>query len=270
MAPHAHPVDAALGSPELLESPLLRAAGFRHGFFTRRGGVSAPPFDALSFTAAGTPPAALEENLRRAAVALGVSAQQLYFLTQVHGVACRVLGGEEARGAVLTEEGDVTLSARPGVACAVRTADCVPVLLADPTTGAVAAIHSGWRGTVANVVLAGVEALVALSGSPATHFVAAVGPHIESCCFEVDDAVADALAAASSAGRTVIVSGDKPHVDLRAVVSAQLSDAGLPLSSVDHVPGCTVCDAARFFSFRRDGDASGRLLAAIVAGERTP
>jgi YfiH family protein len=233
--------------------------------------VGAPPWDTLSFAVStGDDAAAVAENRARAASALGVEPGALLYLSQVHGIAHRVLRRDEAFEEVVRAVGDITLSADAGVACGIRTADCVPILLAHPGRGAVAAIHSGWRGTTLDVAGAGVRALRELAG--AGRVLAAVGPHIEPCCFEVGDDVAAELARASSAGERVISrqGRQKPHVDLRQLVHAQLVAAGVGAGDIDDVTGCTVCDAARFFSYRRDGARSGRLLSAIVAGYQPP
>jgi YfiH family protein len=180
-----------------------------------------------------------------------------------------VLTGVEDPEEVILSVGDVTLSRSPGVACGVRSADCVPVLLADRRTGAVAAVHSGWRGTVAGAAPAGVAALRELVGGE-EDLVAAVGPHIEACCFEVGDDVAAQLAGCSSAGESAVIRapGRKTHVDLRRIVHAQLEAAGIAEGRIDDVRGCTVCDKERFHSYRRDGKVSGRLLSAIVTAPR--
>src|SRR5262249_10164823 len=189
----------------MLTSALLAGAGFRHAFFTRAGGVSPPPWDTLNFAASvGDAPANVLENLRRAARTLGVSVARLYVLSQVHGTASRVLDGSEDRDEVVRSVGDIVLSRAAGVACGVRTADCVPVLLADRITGTVAAVHSGWRGTVAGAAITGVAALRQLGGGQGD-LVAAVGPHIAACCFEVGDDVAASLAAGSPAGEHAVI-----------------------------------------------------------------
>jgi YfiH family protein len=241
---------------EALESPRLAAAGFVHAFFTRRGGVSDPPWDTLNTAGStGDDPAAIAENLARAARRLGI---------QVHGVIARVLKGSECRAQVVCEVGDITLSRTPGVGCGVRSADCAPVLIADRRSGAAAAVHSGWRGTVRRAAVEGVAALRRIAGEGAD-LVAAIGPHIEACCFEVGDDVAAQLAGCSIAGAGAVHRGGaRPRVDLRRILHAQLEEAGLAPAAIDDVRGCTVCDAARFFSYRRDGQRSGRLLSAIV------
>lgn len=260
-----------------LTSPLLERLGFRHAFFTREGGVSQPPWDSLNFAAStGDDPAAVQENLARAARALGVAPARVHFLSQVHGTAHRVLTGDEIWDEVVRSIGDITLSRAPGVAAGVRTADCAPVLVADRKSGAVAAIHSGWRGTVANVVREGIAALRALAGGP-SELCAAIGPHIERCCFEVGLDVADALAGASAAGSAAVIEAARLRVDLRRILRAQIEAEGLAVEAIDDVPGCSVCarspsgaGAPLFHSFRRDGQRSGRMLSAIVPNPPAP
>jgi YfiH family protein len=190
-------------------------------------------------------------------------------LSQVHGTAAHVLLGVEDPEEVARSVGDVALTQEAGVACGVRTADCVPVLVADRRTGAVAAIHSGWRGTVAGVVGVGIDALRTLVDGEGD-LVVAIGPHIASCCFEVGDDVAEALLGCSPAGKSALIAAPdgKPHVDLCRIVHAQLAEAGVDADRIDDVVDCTVCNRARFHSFRRDGQHSGRMLSAIVASPR--
>jgi polyphenol oxidase len=251
-------------SAEYLTSPLLSRAGFRHAFFTRRGGVSEGAFRSLNFSvSAGDDPARVAENLFRAGHALGVDAERIYFLSQVHGRAVECADGSEPRDAFVLRQGDIVVGARSNLACAVRSADCVPVLLADRVSGAVAAVHAGWRGVAGRAVEAGVVSLKQLVGGP-TQLIAAIGPHISLDSFEVSEEVASELLAASPDAAVVDRSKRRPHVDLRRIVRAQLASLGLEPSAIDDVWGCTVRDEAQFFSFRRDGQASGRLLSAIV------
>jgi polyphenol oxidase len=271
--------DVTLGVPEggpmILTSALLDEAGFAHAFFTRHGGVSAPPWDSLSFAVStGDDPAAVRENFARAARALGLPPEaRVYVLRQVHRTAARAVKGDEPWDEVARSEGDIVLTggaqARAGrAAVGVLLADCVPVLLADRRSGAVAAIHSGWRGTAANAARAGVSALRALASDPGD-LLAAIGPHIEGCCFEVGPDVAEVLARASRADASAVLPGERPRVDLRCIVRAQLEAEGLDPEAIDDVRGCSVCTrepdgAPRFHSFRRDGTRSGRLLSAIL------
>src|SRR4051812_30129301 len=116
------PVESSIA----LHGAILGSAGFRHAFFTREGGVSLPPWDTLSFAVSvGDDAAAVRENFARAARHLGVDADRLFVLSQVHGTAHRVLGRGDDRDAVVRCEGDITISREEGVACGVRSADCV-------------------------------------------------------------------------------------------------------------------------------------------------
>ena len=250
----------------------LSARGFRHAFFTRQGGHSPPPFDSLHFGATGHSEKQLAANVEEAAFALGIAPAQLFTASQVHGCDVVLLAPTAEHQQVRDRQADALLACTPGQACAIKVADCLPLLLADAHSGAVAAVHSGWQGTVANVAAAAVRALRQAIGQQGD-LIAAIGPHIGVCCFEVGDEVAtrlrDVARASSGSARDddVVqrVPGRRPHVDLGAVVWRQLRAAGIARESIEIVKACTKCDPARFFSHRRDGQQSGRNLAAIVA-----
>ncbi len=210
-----------------LESALLRAAGFRHGFSVR-------PWDFKADREASEDAIALILRLPR---------HRMFRVSQVHGARAVKAPCEPS------EEADALVATDPETAVGVRVADCVPILLADSNSGAVAAVHAGWRGVVAGVIASAFR-LHAFD-------LAAIGPCIGSCCFEIGEDVAEKLA-------PHVIQGMKPRGDLRAAVRAQLRAAGLQNAQIDDVPGCTKCDAARFFSYRRDGEASGRHLAVIA------
>lgn len=252
-------------NPDFLQSELFRGAGFSHAFFTRRGGVSSGPFESLNFSiSVGDDPLRVEQNLRRAAQALGVTREQLYFVSQVHGTGVCELGGDEPASEVTRRCADVVLSAAQGVACAVRTADCLPVLFADPRSGAVAAAHAGWRGLVRGVLAAAVRALEARQ-CKVSELLVAIGPHISVRGFEVSAEVAAELQAASPNAEIVRDDlGEKPHCDLRGLARSQLTALGISAERIDDVLGCTWTDPSLFFSYRRDGKTSGRHLSAIV------
>ena len=249
-------------SPLFRTSRLLAQAGFTHGFFLRTGGVSQGIFSSLNFTTTtGDSAENVARNLAVAGQALDLDAEKIYFLSQVHGTDCVVVDGSENREEVLVTEGDVVLTRTPGVAAAIRTADCVPVLLGCTETGLVAACHAGWQGCVKQVVPVTVEKLRSLG---AKSLLAAVGPHISLASFEVSDDVAQELLLASPDKGIVDRSFEKPHVNLRRMVHSQLRASGLGDDDIDHVEGCTLLDQDDFFSCRRDGNPSGRMLSAIV------
>ncbi|MCA9601944.1 MAG: peptidoglycan editing factor PgeF [Polyangiales bacterium] len=245
-----------------IQSALLERHGFRHAFTDRTGGVSAAPFDSLNLARnVGDDAEAVEANHRRVVAALGVAPAPLHEVSQVHGTRVRELrSGEDARR-VRAEEADA-LIARDGQAVAVRVADCVPVLVADRTTGAVAAVHAGWRGTADGVLPAAVHALAPVSPSD---LLVALGPHIRPAAFEVGGEVIERLRAAAPGTDPEVRGHAKPHADLAVVLRAQLAALGVPESNVEDVGGCTFAEAERFFSFRRDGKLSGRQAGVIVA-----
>jgi YfiH family protein len=233
----------------LLSSKLLADQGFAHAFPTR---------------------SATEEEL-----SAYFSAEVIVQVKQVHGgraVEADAAAGTEA-DAIVGRAGARPLAAAAGptgrsgpVAVGVRVADCVPLLLADPRTGDVAAVHAGWRGVVAKVVPAAIEALAGLDPPGRVPLFAAIGPCIGACCFEVGRDVGAQIADACGKGRVVVwAAQDKVYVDLRAAVRAQLQARGVPDAHIEDVPGCTKHEAARFHSHRRDGADSGRMLAAIAA-----
>lgn len=264
--------------PLTLTSALLKEAGFTHGFFTRRGGVSAPPFDELNFFAgAGDSPSSVTTNRQIAAQFLGVSHEALYYVSQVHGTDSVVLRSSDNFNDVVQKRGDITLSNSPGVACGVRSADCLPVLLADRRSGAVAAVHSGWKGTTLRAASIGVETLREFIGDNGD-IIAAIGPCISVCCFEVGDEVALQLTRASGAGESALSWGPPSsraieknpdllrtrRIDLRLIVKTQLLESGVAARNIDDVAGCTHCNPTLYHSHRRDAERSGRLLSAIV------
>jgi polyphenol oxidase len=254
---------------DVLRSLQLQNLGIAHGFNLRTGGVSAGPFASFNLgRSVGDEAARVHANRERFARAVGYPETALYEVSQVHGRSIQVVAPGAAVATVRQTPADGLVAALPGLAIGVRSADCVPILLADRATGAVAALHAGWRGVVLGVVEAGVASLCAAGqrqGGAWSGIVAAIFPHIRRCCFEVGPEVAEALATASSDGAVVDRTGEKPRVDLARAVLAQLVGAGIEPAHIDDVPGCTRCEPARFFSYRRDGAASGRHLTAIVS-----
>ena len=251
-------------------SALLASAGFMHGFSTRHGGVSPAPFDAMNLGIAQAPgepdtEANVAENAARLMRAIGAPRAAMVRVRQVHGCAVHSCAPQD-RGVVAGREADALVSADPGVAPCVRTADCVPVLVGCPRSGAAAAIHAGWRGIVAGVVARAVEALVRDHGADAGAMVAAIGPCIGRGVYEVGPGVAAEFAAAAGAGFVLPPSGSraKEHIDCFGAVRAQLAACGIAPRSIDGEELCTVGTAGDFFSYRRDGARSGRMAAVIV------
>ncbi len=261
----------------LLSSSLLRACGVPHGFGVRTGGVSTGPCATLNLgLTVGDAPAHVAENRRRFFVDAGIDEARVPELVQVHGdriVFARVEGDGLLLAALPAGpplaafvEADAVVAA-PGAAAAVRVADCVPVLLYDPDSGAAAAVHAGWRGTASHIVAKAVEALGRAHGARPQVLRAVIGPAIGRCCYEVGDDLARRFEADPAFGAAVVRrDGARPHLDLAEANRRLLEGAGLKADHVEALGLCTACDGERFFSHRRDAGRTGRHLAAIAAG----
>jgi len=190
----------------------------------------------------------------RVAAALADSGR-LYLLKQVHGTVVRAAPWEGR------PEGDAATADRAGLILGIETADCLPVLLADPGRRLVAAAHAGWRGTAAGVTRAAVAALVQRGSRPAD-LVAALGPAIGPCCYEVGEELVGAFGPGGGAFFRPRPRG-RPHLDVRAANVAQLREAGLPEASIHQVGDCTSCRADLYHSYRRDGPEAGRMISYV-------
>ncbi len=249
-----------------LSAPRLTEAGFRHGFSLRTGGVSLAPFTSLNLARnLGDRPDFVEENQRRLASAIGYEPSRLFEVSQVHGAQVEHVDDSLSPEAFRAREADALLTNVAGVAVGIRVADCVPILLADRQSGAVAAVHAGWKGIVSGVVGRAVSELLRVSGGKTQDVLCAVGPHIGAEAFEVGHEVAEALSQCVPQVSVVLPREPRPHVDLGRAVGAQLQATGISPHQIELVGGCTYSDAARYYSYRRDGSATGRHLAVILA-----
>jgi YfiH family protein len=238
----------------ILESPLL--APFPHGFTTRGGGASDPPYDRLNLGGGvGDDPERVAENWRRLQRASGLAFARV---RQVHGA--RVVRADG--GGLAAEEADAVLSTRAGVAACVSVADCVPVLLADPGSGPHVAVHAGWRGTLARAAAEGVAALAREVGAAPGAVLAAIGPSIGPCCYAVSEDLAARFEA--ELGPEAIAPGPRVRLDLWRANARVLALAGVEASRVDVLRRCTACERDLFFSHRRDAGRTGRQVAFIA------
>jgi YfiH family protein len=256
--------DGGLGALPLLRSRVLGQVV--HAFPTRAGGVSPAPYDSLNLAVRwGDGRDNVLENRRRLLAACGV--ERVAIARQVHGAGVVNVTAAELPP---DTEADALISDVSGVALGVFTADCVPLLIADPVTGAVAAVHAGWRGVIAGVAPAAVQGLRGCYGSRPADLRVALGPAIGPCCFEVGAEV-EAAFAASFPGLPLATPGPagKPHIDLKRALRAQLQGAGIPAAQIDAGDECTRCEPARFFSYRRDNTRTGQHLSVIVVPPQT-
>lgn len=165
-----------------------------------------------------------------------------------------------------TEGYDAIVTDQPGVILAVRTADCLPVLMFDPRQRVIAAVHAGWRGALCEVVPKTVRCMMDRFSSQPQTLVIGIGPSIRSCCYEVGEMVLAPLAARYSDWRGVVKeSGDKKAVlNLQELIRRQLLELGAPADQIEIAQACTACDHERFFSYRRDGKRAGSMWSGIV------
>lgn len=201
--------------------------------------------------------------------ALGCETDDVIACDQVHGTRIAAVDETSAgRGAIdyatAVPATDGLIACSPGIMLSLYFADCAPVLLLDPVTPAIGLAHAGWKGTAGRIAVLAVEAMSEKFGTAPDECLAAVGPSIGSCCYEVGDDVVQATAASVVGGDDFAArSGDRYMLDLPGIVASQLVEAGIPPRSIV-VPGvCTRCCAEDFFSYRREGP-TGRMGAFLM------
>ena len=239
-----------------------------HCFTTRFGGVSEGHLASLNLGIhRGDKPENVRKNYEILGEALGFSPEELVFTRQTHTNIVRAVDGSNRGEGLFREvvpECDALVTDTPGVVLAAFTADCTPILLHDPVTGAVGAVHAGWRGTVADIAGNAVRAMGEQFGSRPEDICAAIGPNIGPCCFETHGDVPDAVRAVlgEEAEGYIFPAGEKFRVDLKGVNAALLRRAGV--RDIEISTDCTACQPDRFWSHRRVGNDRGSLAAIIV------
>ena len=225
-----------------------------HGFTTRLGGVSQGYLSSLNLGMhRGDSPKNVAENYRRLAAAIGFSPEKLVLANQTHSDVVRVVTEDDCLGSLSHRdypECDGLVTNTPGIALMVFSADCTPILLHDPVTGAVGAVHAGWRGTASGIVKKAVAAMVSAFGCKPENISAAIGPNIGPCCFETDADVPEAMVSAlgEDAKPYIQARGDKFHVDLKQMNALWLRRSGV--SNIEISKRCTACSPELFWSHR--------------------
>jgi hypothetical protein len=247
----------------------VRAASlpFRHGFFTRRGGVSEGPFASLNCSLSGRDAReAVLENRARAAHAVGADPGGLVGLMQVHGAVAVGVEATWLPGA--GPRADAMVTDRPGIALGIVTADCAPVLFADATAGVIGAAHAGWRGAVTGILEATVAAMIGLGAEPG-RITAAIGPCIGQVSYEVASDLRDAVLVREPGDARFFAEGVRPQrwqFDLGGYCAARLGAAGV--GGVEVLGFDTVALDESFFSHRRrtlaDGGPIGHQISVIA------
>jgi YfiH family protein len=254
----------------------LEADGFVNGFSTRLGGVSAMPKDALSLAGFNDDRAENILENRRRFLKLFSGDWALAGCWQVHGADVRVVANAGEANPAENEKGDtiycdVIVSNAKGVLAGVKTADCVPILIGDPVSGGFAAVHAGWRGTLAIAAVVGVNRLVQEYGARPEDLCVAIGASAGPCCYEVGTDVIDAFTNRFS-GASLFTSTRPGHakIDLLRANRAQLESAGVLPDRIHIAPICTMCRTDLFFSYRREKSLHGKVGRLMAVVGRAP
>ena len=247
----------------------LTAAGITvpHCFTTRFGGVSSGIFDSLNIGMhRGDKPENVAKNHEILATTLDFDLKNLVLTHQVHSDIVRIVTKQDAQGLDhhTYPESDALVTNDPGTALVIFTADCTPILLHDPVTGAVSAAHAGWRGTAADIAGKTVQAMVDTFGCKPEDIRAAIGPNIAQCCFETDSEVPEAMLAAlgNAAAPHIRQQGDKYYVNLKEINAQFLRNAGV--HKIEISTACTMCEHHRFWSHRVTKGNRGSQGAVII------
>jgi YfiH family protein len=212
----------------------------------------------------------VRESYEAAADWFGVGASSIFVMRQVHGAAIAVIRepvDPSQMRAVVAADGAVT--DRVGLVLTVLTADCLPILMADPNRGVIAAVHAGWRSSVAGIAEKTVSLMNTVFGCEPADIFAALGPAIGRCCFEVGPEVVAAVRESFDFADDYlqIKAGGKGMLDLAGLNRSALTEAGLAAGAIWSADLCTYCRDDLFFSYRRQGEGTGRMLAGIMIEE---
>ncbi|MBC7341317.1 MAG: peptidoglycan editing factor PgeF [Clostridia bacterium] len=268
------------GGVDFLALPLAVGSSSAYAYFSSRiGGVSEPPYDQLNLSwSVGDDAENVEMNRRRFAGALGLAVDAIIWLRQVHSDQAVIIDSLPFRysytytgGEVLV--GDALITDQEGTGLCTSHADCVPVYVVDPVRHVGAMIHAGWRGTVAGIVEKTLAAMAARWGSEPKDCIAAIGPSIGPCCYQVGAEVVSALAKnvpspvkAFDKAAAKNQSSDRYSLDLKLIIAGILQFYGLEPDRIIQSRLCTSCLPEWFYSHRRDKGKTGRMAAVLVLG----
>jgi hypothetical protein len=257
------------GKVHYLESQILAATGAAiQGFTTRHEGVSRPPYNSLNLgTNTLDSPHSVIGNRSLLTRSFGARIEHLVTVNQVHGTDLLVIDAPNPDYShFLKLECDGIITNQPGLMIGICIADCVPLILLDPVKKVAAALHAGWKGTAGEIARKGVEALVKMFDSAPADILAAVGPGIGPCCYEVDTPVMEAFNKSGSGWDLFAVErgNGKWGLDLSAANRHQLMLSGLREEHIEYSELCVSCNHDLFFSYRRDNGDTGRQMGFIM------
>lgn len=239
----------------------------KHGFLSRCGGISKSPFSSLNFdTRDGDDCKNISHHKLIIGRLFGFDISRLLLIKQVHGNDVLVIDRRIKDISKLYENsGDIIITNQYNIAIGVLTADCVPIMMVDPVKKVIGIIHAGWRGVVKYVVKNALDAMVNHFGSDSKNILAAIGPSIGQCCYEVADAVAASFAENMEyCNEFMIKKKNKWQIDLKKANFIQMKNAGILEKHISTENICTSCENNMFFSYRADGKITGRQLNFIM------
>ena len=250
-------------------APALNQFDFlTHAFCTRLGGVSTGAFSGLNMSAStGDDKKNISKNWQILSEAFAIAADRFFLLRQVHSDQILILNQSSRKEAFFSPPAcDAVITDQPNIALCIKTADCVPIVLVDPQRGIIANIHAGWKGTALNIASKVVRSMAEHFGSRAEEMVAAIGPAIGPCCYEVDEPVVRAMGSWGEDRETCRPAADENHwmLDLPRINRQQMIHAGIPGKSITTVEFCTSCRNDLFYSHRRDRGKTGRQVHFIM------
>lgn len=238
-----------------------------HAFLSRIGGVSSAPFASLNFDDRDTDPKDnIEKNRAIIAKELSIPVENLVTVSQVHGSVVHRVTGDNRRERV---EADAIVTDAPNIPIGIMTADCLPALFYDPVKHVIGAAHGGWKGTALSVSIKTIETMGRLYGSKPRDIIAAIGPYIGPCCYNIGENVVDEFEKAFGKDLSYIIKdGDKTRLDIGKANVAQLLSAGVMRERITETAPCTSCESSTFFSYRKDRGRTGRQLSLIMLRPR--
>ena len=234
-------------------------------FFSQRGKIidndNYSSFNACHYT--GDIPSHIEQNRKALCQHFGISQENLIIPLQTHSSNVSIIDHTPINGDRLTNVDGIVTNVR-GVLLAVNTADCLPILLADATAGVIAAVHSGWRGTVNRISVNAINAMKSL-GAEARNIKVFIGPSIKSCCFEVGDEVVEQFNRTFPQYNDIIISTTpRPHINLSQACIHSMIEVGIDINNISDSGICSHCNYKDYFSARRVGINSGRTLSGVI------
>ena len=248
---------------EYLQSPLLSNCDFlEHAFCTRRGGASQDDYKSLNMSfREGDEEFRVLSNWDRLATAFDIPLEQFLVVNQVHGDAIFVIKQHGSYFSTREELNyDAIVTNRSNLAICIKTADCVPVFIVDKVKKVIAAVHAGWRGTTLGISAKVIRLMINQYRSEPADILAAIGPSIGHCCYEVDAATAEAFRGQDNS-ELFLQQGPKKNkwmLDLPEANRRQILETGVPESNMEVSGYCTTCNQDMFFSHRGSGGITGR------------